>query len=40
MTATDIEDVEEDIPIQGEDGRHYVVLEVRPGFDSILLCAT
>ena len=34
MTAEDsdddMEDVEEGIPMQGEDGQHYVVLEVRP----------
>ena len=33
MTAEDsdddMEDVEEGIPMQGEDGQHYVVLEVR-----------
>ena len=35
MTAEDsdddMEDVEEGIPMQGEDGQHYVVLEVRSG---------
>lgn len=41
MTAEDsdddMEDVEEGIPMQGEDGQHYVVLEVRlPGSDTIL----
>ena len=41
MTAEDsdddMEDVEEGIPMQGEDGQHYVVLEVRePGSASFL----
>ena len=36
MTASDIKDVEEGIPIQGEDGRQYVVLEVLSGSDSLL----
>ena len=40
MTAEDsdddMEDVEEGIPMQGEDGQHYVVLEVRSGLASKL----
>ena len=40
MTAEDsdddMEDVEEGIPMQGEDGQHYVVLEVRSCSATIL----
>ena len=42
MTAEDsdddMEDVEEGIPMQGEDGQHYVVLEVRSGKGDVICC--
>ena len=42
MTAEDsdddMEDVGDGIPMQGEDGQHYVVLEVRSGKGDVICC--
>ena len=34
----DMEDVGDGIPMQGEDGQHYVVLEVRSGKGDVICC--